>query len=385
MNRANSRIWRHFDILLLAAVILLTIAGVAMIRSAIGRNLNLAELVSRQAIYGLIGLVVVIVLAAIDYRFWSALARPIYIFTVVLLAFIFLAGQIGFGAARWFNVGIATIQPSELSKMLLILVVADFLARNRDSIDRIPTLLRSAMIVGFPTLLIVLQPDLSTGIVVIVTWLAMLWAAGLRMKHVGIAILIVVVLLIIATPFMAGYFINGYPQGEDFGFLQYYQMQRVADFLFPTQDNALGSTYNVEQALISIGSGSWLGQGYGHGTQVQLLFLKVRHTDFIFSAMSEEFGFVGSFIMIFTLMFIIYRCFRAASIARDLFGALICYGVAFLLFFQGAFNIGMNLNLFPVSGLPLPFFSYGGSSLVTSLFGIGLVESVMLRHKKIEL
>jgi rod shape determining protein RodA len=162
-------------------------------------------------------------------------------------------------------------------------------------------------------------------------------------------------------------------------------MQRVANFLFPDPEESFGATYNIDQALISIGSGGWFGQGYGHGTQVQLRFLKVRHTDFIFSAMAEEFGFVGAVAFLIVLMLVIHRCIRAARMARDTFGSLICYGVAFLIFFQSAFNVGMNLNIFPVSGIPLPFFSYGGSSLLTSLLGIGLVESVILRHKRIEL
>jgi rod shape determining protein RodA len=141
----------------------------------------------------------------------------------------------------------------------------------------------------------------------------------------------------------------------------------------------------VNQALIAIGSGGLFGEGYGHGTQVQLRFLKVRHTDFIFSAMSEEFGFAGAVVFLIILMFVILRCLRAARFARDTYGALICYSVSILLLFQGAFNVGMNLNMFPVSGLPLPFLSYGGSSLLASLFGVGLVESVNLRHKQIEL
>jgi rod shape determining protein RodA len=162
-------------------------------------------------------------------------------------------------------------------------------------------------------------------------------------------------------------------------------MTRVVNFLFPNPEESFGNIYNVEQARIAIGSGGLFGQGYGSGTQVQLRFLKVRHTDFIFSAMSQEFGFTGAVIFLLLLMFVIYRCLRAAATARDLFGSLICYGVAVLLLFQGSFNVGMNLNLFPVSGLPLPFLSYGGSSLLTSLLGIGLVESVRLRHKRIEL
>ncbi len=143
-----------------------------------------------------------------------------------------------------------------------------------------------------------------------------------------------------------------------------------------------GATYNVNQALIAIGSGGWLGKGYGHGSQVQLRFLKVRHTDFIFSAISEEFGFVGALIVIATLIFIIMRCMRATRMARDTSGAMIAFGVAVLIFFQGAANIAVNLNLIPVSGLPLPFISYGGSGLLSLMLGVGLVESVIMRHKE---
>lgn len=167
--------------------------------------------------------------------------------------------------------------------------------------------------------------------------------------------------------------------------MKHYQIRRLVSFFLPDPEAQYGETYNVNQARIAIGSGSWLGQGYGHGTQVQLRFLKVRHTDFIFSVMAEEFGFVGAVAVLLLLMFIIYRCLAAARMARDMFGALICYGVAIIILFQAAFNIGVNLNLFPVSGLPLPFFSYGGSSLLTNLIGIGLVESVILRHKQIQL
>ncbi|MEJ2562438.1 MAG: FtsW/RodA/SpoVE family cell cycle protein [Anaerolineales bacterium] len=303
----QTRIWRHFDVWLLAAVAVLTIAGIAMISSAIAGNQELAESPSRQTLFAVVGFVVVLLTAAIDYRFWSTFSRPIYILTIALLGLIAAAGVVGFGSARWFRVGTTTVQPSELAKIFMILVLA-------------------------------------------------------------ILVTIVLLLPILAWPL-----------------LQPYQQARVVTFLFPDPEANYGATYNVNQARIAIGSGGFSGKGYGNGTQVQLRFLKVRHTDFIFSAMSEEFGFVGAAILLLLFMFIIFRCLRAASMARDTFGALICYGVAILLFFQGAFNIGVNLNIFPVSGLPLPFFSYGGSSLLTSLLGIGLVESVILRHKKIEL
>lgn len=366
-ERATRR-WRHFDVGLLAAVVLLTIAGVAMIRSAIGGNENLAELPPRQAIYAAIGFLVVLATAALDYRLLSALSRPIYLVTVAMLGLISVAGFVGFGSARWFNVGIVLIQPSELAKVLMIIVLADYFARHREEIHRPRVILGSLVLVGVPGYLIFSQPDLSTSIVLGVIWLALLWAAGAHLKH----------FLALAAGFAAAP-ILAWP------FLATYQKERVINFLFPDPEASFGATYNVNQALISIGSGGWFGKGYGQGTQVQLRFLKVRHTDFIFSAMAEEFGFIGAVVLLALFLFVIFRCLRAARLARDPFGAYICYGVAILLFFQGAFNIGMNMNLFPVSGLPLPFFSYGGSALLSNLLAIGLVESVILRHKPIEL
>lgn len=381
----STRIWRHFDIWLLAAVVVLTIVGVAMIRSAIGGNVNLAESVPRQAIYGTIGLAVVLITAAIDYRLWSALSRPLYIFILIFLALIPLIGFVGFGSARWFDIGIAYIQPSELAKIIMILVLADFLARHKYEINKIKTTFRSLLLIATPSLLIFIQPDLSTAIVLAVIWLALVWVVGIPTKQVAVLVGILLIVILVFLPLLGLYFQEGYPQGENFFFLENYQMRRIVNFLFPDPEAQFGETYNINQALISIGSGGLIGKGYLHGTQVQLRFLKVRHTDFIFSAMSEEFGFVGAVIFIILLFFILIRCLRAARMARDTYGALICYGVMILLFFQGAFNIGMNLNLFPVSGLPLPFLSYGGSSLLTSLLGIGIVESVILRHKQIEL
>ncbi len=382
---SSARIWRHFDVWLLMVVVLLTIAGVALIQSAIAGNLQLAERVPRQAIFGAIGLAVLLMAAAIDYRFWAALSRPIYLINVALLALIPVAGFVGFGSARWFQLGVIQIQPSELAKVLMILVLADFLARNRGTINTYGTLIRSLLLIGVPAALILIQPDLSTAVVLIVIWASLVWAAGLRVRRLAVLAGSIALIAAITAPLITRYFLVGYPQGENFLFFRNYQMTRVVNFLFPNPEESFGDIYNVEQALISIGSGGLFGQGYGSGSQVQLRFLKVRHTDFIFSAMSHEFGFVGSTLFLLLLMFVIYRCIRAAGMARDLFGSLICYGVAILLLFQVSFNIGMNLNMLPVSGLPLPFLSSGGSSLLTSLLGIGLVESVILRHKRIEL
>jgi rod shape determining protein RodA len=381
----QTRIWRHFDIWLLGSVVLLTITGVAMIRSAIAGNIELAGYDQRQAIFAVAGLVVVIIVSAIDYRIWSALARPLFFVIIALLAFIFIAGVVGFGSARWFRVSVVNIQPSELAKIVMIIALADYFSRNRKNTGSLRLIIQSIILIGLPALLVLIQPDLSTTIVLFVLWFAILWAAGLPIRYLGIFVIIVTIIISIVAPLLVRYFTVEYLQGEDFFFIRYYQMARVANFLFPNPEESYGATYNVEQALISIGSGGFTGQGYGQGPQVQLRFLKVRHTDFIFSALAEEFGFVGAVGFLLVITMVIHRCLRAARMARDQFGALICYGVAFLILFQSAFNVGMNLNLLPVSGIPLPFFSYGGSSLLTSLLGVGLVESVILRHKKIEL
>lgn len=367
---SQARIWRHFDVWLLAVTAVLTIAGIAMIQSAIADNPELIELnvVGRQVAYAVAGLLVLLTTAAIDYRVWSALSRVMYAFILIFLALIPAAGVVGFGSARWFQLATFTIQPSELAKIIMIIFLADYFSRHEDEIQRPRVLIRSLILTVIPLYLVFSQPDLSTSIVIGTIWLALLWAAGGNMRH----------LLILGGIGAIGFFAL-------WPFLQTYQKARIVTFLFPNPEASFGATYNVNQALIAIGSGGLFGHGYGQGTQVQLRFLKVRHTDFIFSAISEEFGFVGAVAVIVLFMFVIYRCIRAAGMARDTFGALICYGVAVLLLFQGSFNIGMNMNLLPVSGLPLPFVSYGGSSLLSSLLGIGLVESVILRHKKLEL
>ncbi len=215
---------------------------------------------------------------------------------------------------------------------------------------------------------------------ILVIWFALLWATGLDLKMLSIAGGAGAVILAIGLPLT----LLNYDPSNTESLIKPYQLERIINFLFPEEGASYGASYNVQQALISIGDGGWFGQGYGSGSQVQLRFLKVRHSDFIFSALSEEFGFMGALMVIGTLAFIVARCLRAARISSDTFGALIAYGAATLITFQTIVNVGMNLNLLPVTGLTLPFVSYGGSSLMTLFIAIGLVESVVLRHKDLE-
>jgi rod shape determining protein RodA len=368
--------WKHFDFLLFGAVIVLSIFGVAMIRSAIAGNEVLSGLVSRQVIYVGIEFVLIIVLTMIDYRYWSSLARLMYIFAILSLLAIYIFGTALFGSARWLDTGLILIQPSELAKIIMIIVLADFFARTRENRRDLRWIASSFILTFGVVLWILLQPNLSTSIVIFVLWFSMLFASGLPAKYMwifagfGVVLLLVFLLLLFS--------------GVKIPFIEDYQLERVVNFFFPDPNARHGNAYNVEQALVSIGSGGLFGQGYSNSTQVQLRFLKVRHTDFIFSAMASEFGFVGTMLVILLLIFVIVRCFRAAALAADPFGSMISYGFGMLLFFQMAVNIGVNLNVIPVTGLTLPFISYGGSSMVSLAIGIGLVESVILRHKPLE-
>jgi rod shape determining protein RodA len=371
MRVANAN-WRHFDFWLLGAVAVLTIFGITMIRSAVAGNIELTtetNLVNRQLLFAVIGFVVIILTASIDYHLWSSIARTLYLGMLILLAVLSVVGAALYGSARWFDTGVILIQPSELAKIVMILVLADYFTRHQAQMHELKWVVRSFLLTMGMVFWILVQPNLSTSIVILVIWFALLWAGGLRLKHLAVFAVVAIVVPFLVYPFLVDY-----------------QKDRINNFLFPgtEAEASYGDQYNIEQAQITIGSGGLLGQGYGNGTQVQLRFLKVRWSDFIFSAMAEEFGFVGIVVVLSLLVFVIFRCLRAARLARDTFGALIAYGVAALIAFQAVVNIGVNLNLMPATGLTLPFVSYGGSSLLSSLLGIGLVESVVLRHKSLE-
>ena len=369
-------LWRHFDYWLFGAVIILCTFGVAMIRSAIAGNEVLASLVQRQMIFIAVSLVVILITAWIDYHYWFSLARVMYGFAVFLLLVIFVYGTARYGSARWLDTGLILIQPSELAKIIMIMVLAAYFASQKDAPRDLRWIIRGFILTFGVVVWILLQPNLSTSLVIMVMWFSMMWISGLPTKYLVIFGVLVVVGLLLFGGLLAS--------GVKIPFIEDYQLKRVANFMFPDPKARHGETYNVDQALITIGSGGWFGMGYGHGSQVQLRYLKVRHTDFIFAAMAEEFGFVGTVLIISLLVFVILRCFRAASLASDMFGALIAYGFGFLIFFQTAVNIGVNLKVIPVTGLTLPFISYGGSSLLSLALGIGLVESVVLRHKPLE-
>ncbi len=365
MNRTGN-FWRNFDFVLLSTTLILIIFGILMIRSAtIGAiDTDIISRVPDQIRYAIIGLVLVFVLAAVDYRLLGSLHLWLYIIMVALLILVQFLGVVGdAGSQRWINLGIR-IQPSEIGKIIIIITLGHHLTQNYQKLNSLRAVIMSLIHMSIPTALIFIQPNLGTTIVFMVIWFAMIWAAGLRLKHIALFVGII----LIAAPVM-------WTQ------MKPYQKSRITTFLSPESDPE--AFYNILQARISIGSGGFGGKGYANGTQSQLRFLRVRHTDFIFSVIAEEFGFVGGAAVMVLISVVILRILRGARRAVDPLGSLICYGVAAIIFFQTVVSIGMNLNMLPVTGLTLPFISSGGTSLLSILAGIGLAESVIIRGRKL--
>ncbi len=357
------RHWRSFDIVLLGVAVLLVVYGIAMISSATRGTPDMVDLWQRQTLYGLSGLALMLLAAAFDYRFYQNLHRSLYIIVIALLVAVFIVGETSRGVQRW--IGASAIQPSEIAKVVIIISLAKLLADRDGEMDKLKNLLLSLGYVLIPMVLIYLQPNLGTALTLGFIWLTMAAMAGIRVLHLGL----LTAAGVLASPL--AWFV-----------LQDYMRQRILLFINP-QGNP-DDYYNVQQALISIGSGGWLGKGFGNGTQSQLHFLRVRHTDFIFSVIGEELGLLGAIVLFALFILLLWRILRVAVTAQDPFGRLICVGVAAVIFFQTAINLGVNLGLMPVTGLPLPFVSYGGSSLWTFLVALGLVENVAMRHKKLD-
>jgi rod shape determining protein RodA len=368
--------WRNFDFILLGAIVLASSFGTAMIRSAVAGNIVLQPLITRQVYFALLGVILIFLVGSVDYRYWLALYRPIYLGIMIFLITLTGFGQSAFGAQRWFTVGVLFLQPTEFAKIVAIIILARYFEVVQYQPRDLKWVFGAVLWASGIIVMILLQPNLSNVLLLSVILAVMLWVNGVQIKHVVSAVAIGILAVGSLVVFSV--------MGVKLPGLQAYQQERIVNFVVPDPNDTYGNRYNVRQALIAVGAGGVFGEGYGHGTQTQLRFLKVRHTDFIFAASSEEFGTIGGALIIITIGIIVWRCIRAAQKARDVAGSMIAIGVATLIFFQAAVNIGMNLNVLPVSGLPLPFISYGGSGLTALMIGVGLVESVVMRHSQTE-
>lgn len=360
---------RGFDLLLMLVVLALIGIGEVMIYSSYEAPLQqhsgdiFDNLVFRQGVAGAAGLIACLVAAVVDYRVLISLKWGVYVLALGMLGVTLILGNTSFGAQSWFELLRFNIQPSEVAKILILVVLAWALGADSHRLESLGPLLRSLLIVGPPAAMIYLQPDFGTALVLVSMWAAMVFMSGVRWRH----LILLGVVAVIAIPVV-------WLQ------LEPYMRNRVLTFFFPDQATS-DAKYNVTQALISIGSGGWWGKGLLHGTQSQLAFLRVRHTDFIFSVLAEELGFAGAMLLLGLFAVLLMRLIRIASRARDAEGRLIVTGVATMIFVQAFINLGMNASIMPVTGLPLPFVSYGGSSLLTTLLGVGLAQSVAIRSK----
>ena len=361
--------WRYFDIWLVAAVLLLTAYGILMIRSAVTGAPLLEPLPVRQVQWALIGTIVMVVIASIDYRVLTSSHWYIYVGIVFTLIFVLVAGVLGNETRRWIELpfGDIRIQPSEFGRIFIAVSFAQFLANRRHKMHQFSNTVAAVVYLAIPVALIFVEPDLGMSVLFIFIWFVMIWLAGLPLSHFAVLALIGILGFTAVFPLL-----------ED------YQRERITTFVnFEEADDE--ARFNIEQAQISIGSGGLFGKGYLNGTQSQLGFLRVQHTDFIFSVLTEEMGMIfGSLVVLALMGFILWRILRVAIITPDPAGKYICAGIAAVLFFQTVVNVGMNLRLLPVTGLTLPFVSYGGSSLTTLFIAIGIVQSVLMRHRKQE-
>lgn len=362
--------FRRLDYLLVFFALLLVLYGILLIHSAAltsydGPTISWANPVTKQVFFALAGLVLMLVIARIDYRRILAFKWPLYILSLFLLLAVMAVGVEINGSTRWFEFGGILVQPSEAAKLATILVLAKFLEERGDEIQRLPILLMSIAIAGIPALLVLMEPDLGTAIVFGCAWLVMVVTAGARWAHLGI----LAACLVVIIPFAS------------LTVLTEYQTERIALFVDPDRD-PLGTGFNIRQAQISVGSGGLFGRGYMEGSQTQLDYLRTQETDYIFSVLGEEFGFVGAAGLFLLLGMLLFRGIRTASRSRDMAGRYIAVGIVGMILFQAFINIGVNIRLFPVTGIPLPFISAGGSSLVSMFISLGVLQSINVRSQR---
>jgi len=354
------RLYHHVDWGLLIAVVMLCIIGLAQIYSASGGWTTVVE----TQIYGiLLGLVALVVCLSVDYRSLADKSHLIYIAIVGLLVYVLFFGAVRGGSRRWIDLGAFNLQPSEFVKAALALVLAKFFGESRrGALGRVDLVIAAAL-TAVPLVIIAQQPDLGTAATLIPVAFAVVYLAGMPVRLLGV----LTVVGLLAAPVLWQFAL------ED------YQRERIATFLDPEQD-ARGAGYQQIQARITVGSGGLWGKGFLEGTQGQLRFLPVAHNDFIFSVLAEEQGFAGVIVALGLYLFVILRSLEAARLAKDRLGAYLVLGVLASFTFQVIYNITMSAGLAPVKGLTLPLMSYGGSSMIATLAGFGLILNVRMRR-----
>jgi rod shape determining protein RodA len=362
--RFDRRLITNFEWLLPLLVLAVCCFGALTVYSAThspGEG-GLHPLAMRQVVWMGAGCVFMLLVLVFDYRRLERSSIPIYLLTVALVLAVPFVGRVGGGSRRWIPLGPVSIQPSEFIKLALVLVLARYFARSRPSGLGLKEAVIPLLLTAVPAAAILAQPDLGSASILVIVAITMLVLGGVRLRWLAL----MASPIVIAAPLLWGH-------------LKEYQQRRILTFMDPDLD-PLGAGYHVIQSKIAVGSGMAWGKGFLQGTQNHLNFLPEQHTDFIFSVFAEEWGFVGTLLLACLYLTIVLRGLVIAAHARDRFGVLLVLGTTCIIFWQAVINIGMTTGLLPVVGIPLPFFSYGGSSVLCLLVGVGLAMNVSMRR-----
>jgi rod shape determining protein RodA len=355
--------FKNFDYILLACILLLGFISLATMYSTDGGKILFHT--KSHFIKLIIFTFMMIIISFINIKFWFLFGYLFYVIIIALLVWTYLFGIQSSGSQRWINLYFINLQPSELMKICIILCLAKYFHRMKlENVNSIYTILTSLIIILLPMGLVIVQPDLGTSLLIAISGIAVLWFAGINYKY----FIYTMLGFLISLPFIIS-------------FLKPYQKLRVLTFLNPDRD-PLGAGYQIIQSKIAVGSGGIFGKGFLKGTQSYLEFLPEKHTDFIFTLFSEEFGFVGSALLLIIYAIIIYRIVSIGATSRSFFAKLFCYSFASAIFVFITINMSMVLGLLPIVGSPLPIMSYGGSSMLATMVGFGIVMSAKVHNQQ---
>jgi rod shape determining protein RodA len=364
---------RSLDWLLLAGVAGLVAVGLWAVQGVtrFDNPGHPSYFLDRQILYAAVGGFALIVAMVIDPDVYRRYWRAIFAATVGLIAVVFVLGSAARGSTRWINVGFFTFQPSEFGKLLCILGIAGFVAERARSANEVSTTLRALGLGSVPIVLVFIQPDLGTALVYLAALAAMLFVCGTPWKHLSVLGLVGVLLVV-------GVLWAGPAVGVNF--LKTYQKQRLTCFTHPATCPR-DASYNVEQSIAAVGSGEVNGRGIDNATQTRLDFLPEHHTDFIFASFSEQRGFIGASVLLALYLLVLWRGLRVVTVAHDLYSAIVAGGIVVALLFQIFVNIGMTMGIAPITGIPLPFVSVGGSSMIANLAAMGVLLAIHARGR----
>lgn len=366
----DRRALRHFDVLLLLLAAALVAYGGLLIYSAhlsvYPEGISLNHPLTKQIAFAVAGMALALAVAWMDYRSFGQIAIGLYLFALILLIGVLVIGDSAYGSRRWYNIAGQQIQASEIAKLFMILALARYLADRQRQIQSIRVFVTSLILAAVPAGLVLLEPDMGTAMVFGAVWAGMVLMAGAPPRYLAVLAGVIVALI----PFVLLV-------------LSDYQLDRI-QLWFDAGSDPLRGGYNILQGEISVGAGGILGQGLTEGSQTQLDFLQTSTTDYIFAVLGEELGLAGALVLFALFTALLFRGIRAASLSYDVFGRLVATGIVVMILFQVFINVAVTIRLVPVTGIPLPFISQGGSSLLMFFVALGLLEAIVLRHKQIE-